>query len=87
MFGVRGGLPASLIPVMDQYAIVHQYVSDQMFLARHVWELMKLNVYELGYREHPWMSDSWAVDSHMGLGFDDQEQPRKDHGAMGEACI
>ena len=87
MFGVRGGLPSSLVPIMEQYAIVHQYVSDQMFLARHVWDLMKLDVCELGYREHAWMSDSWTVDTHMGLGFDDHEQPRKDHGAMGEACI
>ena len=87
MFGIRGSLPTSLVPTMDQYAMMHQYVADQVFLARHVWDYVKLDVYQLGYREHSWMADSWTVDGHMGLGFDEQEQPRKDHGTMGDVCI
>jgi hypothetical protein len=88
MFGVRtGALPLSLVPIMDQYALIHQYISDQVFLARHVWDYMKRDVYELGCKEHQWMSDSWTVDNHMNLGFDEHEKPRKDHGVMGDTCI
>ena len=88
MFGVRtGALPLSLVPIMDQYALIHQYISDQVFLARHVWDYMKRDVYELGFKEHQWMFDSWTAANHMNLGFDEHEQPRKDHGAMGDTCI
>jgi hypothetical protein len=88
MFGVRtGALPLSLVPIMDQYALNHQYVADQVFLARHVWDYMKRDVYEVGFKEQRWMYDSWTVDNHIGLGFDEHEQPRKDHGAMGDICI
>lgn len=88
MFGVHtGALPLSLVPIMEQYALIHQYVSDQVFLARHVWDYMKRDVYELGFKEQQWMSESWTVDNHMNLGFDEHEQPRKDHGVMGDTCI
>ena len=88
LFGVNGcSLPLSLVPIMEQYAVIHQYISDQVFLARHVWDYMKTDVLELGFKENEWMMDSWTTDSHMGLGFDEYEQPRQDHGTMGEACI
>jgi hypothetical protein len=88
MFGIRtGALPLSLVPIMDQYALIHQYVSDQVFLARHVWDYMKLDVYELGFNEQQWMADSWTADNHIGIGFDEHEQPRKDYGSMGDTCI
>jgi hypothetical protein len=88
MFGLCPGiLPETLIPVMNQYALMHQYISDQVFLARHVWDYMKLDVYTLGMRENSWLADSWTVDGHMNLGFDENENPRKDHGVMGDTCI
>jgi hypothetical protein len=88
IFGVRGGaLPLTLVPIMEKYAVMHQYISDQVFLAHHVWDYMKMDVLELGFREHAWMSETWTVDGHMNLGFDEHEQPRKDHGVMGDTCI
>jgi len=88
MFGTRGGaLPLSLIPIMNKYEIIHQYVSDQVFLARHVWDYMKHDVYELGFNECKWMSDTWTVDGHMNLGFDENDAPRTNHGTMMEPCI
>ena len=88
MFGViPGSLPRSLIPIMDQYALMHQYIADQVFLGNHVWEYMKSDMYELGFNEHSWMSDTWTIDGHMNLGFDENEKPRIDHGIMGDTCI
>ena len=87
MFGVCGALPLTLVPIMEKYAVIHQYISDQVFLAHHVWDYMKMDVLELGFREHAWMSETWTTDGHMNLGFDEYEQPRKDHGTMGDTCI
>ena len=86
MFGVQGSLPSSLVPIMDHYAKMHHYISDQIFLGHHVWEFMKLNLHECGVRETPWMTDSWTSDGHMGLGFDEHEKPRTNHGSMIEPC-
>lgn len=43
MFGVRtGALPLTLVPIMEQYALIHQYVSDQVFGST------RLGLYETG---------------------------------------
>jgi hypothetical protein len=87
MFGISGGLPDSINTIMNKYAVIHQYISDQVFLAHHVWDYMKMDVLELGFREHVWMSDTWTVDNHMGIGFDENENPRKEYGMMCDECI
>jgi hypothetical protein len=80
MFGVSGGpLPDSN---MNEYAKVHEYISDQIFLKRELWDTMKLDLHECGFRETQWMKDSWAEDGFMGLGFDENEKPRTNHGVM-----
>ena len=86
MFGVQGSLPSSLVPIMDHYAKMHHYISDQIFLGHHVWEFMKLDLHECGVRETPWMTESWTSDGHMGLGFDEHEKPRTNHGSMIDPC-
>jgi hypothetical protein len=80
MFGVSGGpLPESN---MNKYAKVHEYISDQIFLKRELWNTMKLDLHECGFRETQWMKDSWRKDGFMGLGFDENEKPRTNHGVM-----
>ena len=80
MFGISGGpLPESN---MKKYARVHEYSSDQVFLKRELWDTMKLDLHECGFRETQWMKDSWSKDGFMGLGFDENEKPRTNHGVM-----
>lgn len=80
MFGISGGpLPESN---MNKYAVVHEYISDQVFLSRELWNIIKQDVHECGFRETQWMNDSWTPVSFMGLGFDENEKPRTNHGCM-----
>jgi len=87
LFGVRGSVPSSVIPIMDHYAHIHHYISDQVFLDRHVWDIMKGDLQEFGFREIPWMTESWTVDNHMGIGFDENDAPRTNHGTMIDPCV
>jgi hypothetical protein len=80
MFGISGGpLPKSN---MMQYAVLHEYTSDQEFLRRELWDTMKLDVHECGFHETQWMKDSWTEHGFMGLGFDEHEKPRTNHGCV-----
>lgn len=87
MFGIAGSLPTSLLSCMNKYAVIHEYTSDQSFLDRHVKDLIKSDVHECGFRETKWMEDSWTPDGHMGLGFDENNKPRTNHGGMVDPCV
>jgi hypothetical protein len=86
MFGVAGSLPVELLPAMKEFSMFHKYIADQIFLANVVWPLMQRDLFTTGMRETPWMRDSWDAKNHIGLGFDENEQPRTDHGTPGDPC-
>jgi hypothetical protein len=85
MFGVRGSVPEELETDMVRISKCHAYTADQFFLAQHLWPHMQDHV-EFGYRELEWMKESWDPKNHVGLGFDEYERPRLDHGTPGEPC-
>lgn len=78
MFGIKGGLP--FVPEFKKYSMIHNYTSDQVFLERHVWDLIKDDMHECGFREKKWMEYSWSDTNFMGLGFDEHGKPRTNHG-------
>jgi hypothetical protein len=54
---------------------------DQIWLARHVWPIMRANVCEHGFRQIQWMAESWTESGRMGRGYTVDEKPRTDHGS------
>lgn len=85
MFGVRGSIPDELKIDMDRISKCHAYTTDQFFLAQHLWPHME-DCIEFGYKDLEWMKESWDPKNHIGLGFDEYERPRLDHGTPGEPC-
>ena len=80
LFGVRGPLPMKLMPSMNDYAMVHRYNVDQIWLGQFVWPTLNGNCLEHGYREHAWMAETRDDDEHMCRGYTIDEKPRTDHG-------
>lgn len=80
LFGVRGPLPMKLMPSMNDYAQVHKYNMDQIWLGQFVWPVIQGSVLEHGYRELDWMAASRGDDEHMCRGYTVDETPRTDHG-------
>lgn len=82
LFGLKGGpLPTNLLESMVQYARVHRYNMDQIWLGHYVWPLFLSNKLEHGYKELLWMSESRTDDEHMCRGYTVDETPRMDHGS------
>lgn len=83
LFGLKGGpLPRHLLSSMNQYAQVHKYNMDQIWLGHHVWPLFLTNKLEHGYKETQWMAESRTDDDHMCRGYTIDEKPRMDHGSI-----